>query len=283
MSIGQLQMICFFAAMVGLWASALVGIGYLFSPERFRPAYANATALASFAFLTVFFLLRWHAARFLPVSNMFESLSFFIWAVLLVYLIIESFFRLPSLASFILPIITVFTMLIAIFAGDPGVPGTVEPQLRSGWFYLHVGFAFIGYATFAVAFATAVMYLIQRRQLKTKKSFDSVFHKLPSLEVLDNLNQKLINMGFPLFTIAIAAGIYWAHQSEILGPNWPNDPKVVFTGITWLLYAALFHIRLLALTRGKRVAHLTIVAFVFVVLTFIGTRYLASGPHEFLK
>ncbi|NQU07933.1 MAG: cytochrome c biogenesis protein CcsA, partial [Candidatus Abyssubacteria bacterium] len=118
---------------------------------------------------------------------------------------------------------------------------------------------------------------------KAKKSFFSVFNKLPSLEVLDELSQKLINMGFPLFTIAIGVGVYWAHESEILGPDWPNDPKVVFTGITWLLYAALFHIRLLSVARGKRVAQLTIVAFVFTVVTFLGTRFLAVGPHEFLK
>jgi ABC-type transport system involved in cytochrome c biogenesis permease subunit len=166
------------------------------------------------------------------------------------------------------------------FASGPEI---MEAKLKSGWFYLHVGFAFIGYATFAVAFATSVMYLLQRRQLKAKKSFDSLFNRLPSLEVLDDLNQKLINLGFPFFTIAIGAGIYWAHESKILGPNWPNDPKVVFTVITWLLYAALFHIRLLSVARGKRVAHLTIIAFVFIVLTFLGTSYLANGPHEFLK
>jgi len=35
--------------------------------------------------------------------------------------------------------------------------------------------------------------------------------------------------------------------------------------------------------RGKRVAQLTIVAFAFTVITFLGTRFLAVGPHEFLK
>ena len=274
------QMVSFYLAMFLFWGSALLAIGYLLAPERLSPRYANAAAVSGFSLLTVFFLLRWRAMGFLPVSNMFESLSFFIWAVVLTYLIVEYFFNLPTLSSFILPFITLFA-LVAVFVAQPS--GTMDPRLRSGWFYLHVGFAFVGYATFAVAFATAVMYLLQRRQLKSRKSFDSVFHRLPSLEVLDDLNQKLINMGFPLFTFAIAVGVYWAHESKILGPNWPNDPKVIFTGITWLLYAALFHIRLLAVARGKRVAHLTIIAFVFVVLTFLGTRYLPTGPHEFMN
>jgi len=274
------QAVSFYLAIFLLWGSALLAVGYLLVPERLSPRYANAGAVAGFSLLTVFFLLRWRAVGFLPVSNMFESLSFFIWAVVLTYLIVEYFFNLPTLSSFILPFITLFT-LVAVFVGHP--EGTMDTRLRSGWFYLHVVFAFVGYATFSVAFATAVMYLLQRRQLKSRKSFNSVFHRLPSLEVLDDLNQKLISMGFPLFTVAIAVGVYWAHESKILGPNWPNDPKVVFTGITWLLYAALFHIRLLAVARGKRVAHLTIIAFVFVVLTFLGTRYLPGGPHEFMK
>jgi len=217
---------------------------------------------------------------FLPVSNMFESLAFFIWAVMFTYLVVEYFFKLPTLSSFLLPFISAFA-LVAVFVASG--PGNVNPDLSSGWFYLHVIFAFIGYATFAVAFATAVMYLLQRRQLKLKKSFDSVFSKLPSLEVLDELNLKLINMGFPLFTFSIFVGIFWAHRSKILGPNWPSDPKVIFTGITWLLYAALFHIRLLSVARGKRVAQLTILAFVFVIITFLGTKFLSIGPHEFLK
>ncbi|MBI4832197.1 MAG: cytochrome c biogenesis protein CcsA [Candidatus Lindowbacteria bacterium] len=274
------QMTSFYMAMFCFLASSALAVGYLFSPIKFQPRYANVVAVAAFILLTLFFVLRWQAVGYLPVSNMFESLSFFIWAVALVYFIVEYSFELPTLSSFIIPFVAVFTLVAGFIAG---APAEMDPKLKSGWFYLHVVFAFVGYATFAVAFSAAVMYLLQRRQLKSKKSFNSVFHRLPSLEVLDDLNQKLINMGFPLFTFAIFVGVYWAHKSKILGPNWPNDPKILFTGITWLLYAALFHIRLLAVARGKRVAHLTIVAFVFVVFTFLGTRLLASGPHEFLK
>jgi cytochrome c-type biogenesis protein CcsB len=273
-------MLGFYGAVLCLLSSAILATVYLFAPDRIRPVYANAVVVAGFISLTLFFLLRWRSIGFMPVTNMFESVSFFIWAILLVYLVVEYFFALPSLSSFILPLLAVFG-LVALFTAQG--PQTMDDKLRSGWFYLHVGFAFIGYATFAVAFASSIMYLLQRRQLKAKKTSDSLFDRLPSLEVLDNLNQRLINMGFPLFTIAIGIGVYWAHESKILGPDWPNDPKVVFTGITWLLYAFLFHIRLLAVARGKRVAHLTIIAFAFIVLTFLGTRFLASGPHEFLK
>ena len=256
--------------------SALHAVGYLISPPRFDPRYANAILIGGSLFLTAFFVLRWQSVGFLPVSTMFESVVFFILALALVYFVVEYFFSLPTLSSFILPVMTVFAAVAAFSASGPG---TLDPRLKSGWFFVHVASAFVGYASFTIAFAAAVMYLLQRRQLKSRKSFDSVFHRLPSLEVLDNLNHILINMGFPLFTIAIAVGIYWTHESKILGPNWPSDPKIVFTGITWLLYIALFHIRLFSVVRGRRVAYLTIVAFVFVVLTFLGARYFTVGPH----
>jgi cytochrome c-type biogenesis protein CcsB len=275
-----IQMISFYIAMALFFSSAALAIGYLYQPERYHPRYANAAAIGAFLFLSAFFLMRAIGIKFLPVSNMFESLSFFIWAVALIYLIVEHVFSLPSLSSFLLPFISVFALAAIFFVRGPDA---IDPKLASGWFYLHVIFAFIGYATFAVAFATAIMYLLQRRQLKLKKSFDSVFNKLPSLEVLDELNQRLINMGFPLFSFSILTGIIWSHRSKLLGADWPNDPKIIFTGITWLLYAALFHIRLLSVARGKRVAQLTIVAFVFVVITFLGTKYLGVGPHGFLK
>jgi cytochrome c-type biogenesis protein CcsB len=273
-------MASFFLGMLCLWGSAIAAVGLLLSPTRFRVGYTNGFAIAGFVLLTAFFLLRWNAVGFLPIFGMFESLSFFIWAVVLVYLIVEFIFNLPSLSTFIMPTVAVFVLIAAAVAG---APGEIDPKLQSGWFYVHVVLAFVGYAAFAVAFGSAIMYLLQRRQLKSKKSFDSLFNRLPSLEVLDDLNQKLISMGFSLFTLAIGSGVFWAHRSDILGPDWPNDPKIVFTGITWLLYAALFHIRLLSVARGKRVAQLTIVAFAFVVITFLGTRFLAIGPHEFLK
>lgn len=273
-------MASFYLAMICILGGAMLAVGHLYRPDRFRPAYANTVTVVGFLLLTTFFILRWRAVDFLPVSTMFESLTFFIWAVALTYLVVEHSFKLPTLSSFILPFMCLFSIPAMLIAR---APGAMDEKLRSAWFYLHVIFAFIGYATFAVAFAASVMYLLQRRELKSKKSFNSVFHRLPSLEVLDTLNQKLIKMGWPLFTFAMFVGIHWAHQSKILGPNWPNDPKIVFTGLTWLLYTALFHIRLFGMTRGKRVAQLTIIAFAFVVFTFLGTSYLASGPHEFLK
>jgi cytochrome c-type biogenesis protein CcsB len=280
MNTAVIQLTFFYAAMACIFGSAALAVAYLYHPEKFAPRYANIAAIAGFALLSVFFVLRGISISFLPISNLFESLAFFVWAVMFTYLVVEYLFDLPSLSSFLLPVISLFALAAAVVAHGPDV---VDPKLHSGWFFAHVLLAFVGYATFAVAFVTAVMYLLQRRQLKLKKSFDSVLSRLPSLEILDELNLKLINMGFPLFTFSILTGIVWAHRSKILGPDWPNDPKAIFSGITWLLYAGLFHIRLFSVTRGKRVAQLTIIAFLFVVITFLGTKYLSSGPHGFLK
>jgi cytochrome c-type biogenesis protein CcsB len=270
----------FYSAIALIFASAALAVAYIYNPEKYSSRYANTAAAGAFLLLTVFFLMRGAAIKFLPVTNLFESLAFFVWSVMVIYLVVEYLFKLPSLSSFLLPVISLFAFAAALVAR---APNPVDPKLGSAWFYLHVIFAFIGYATFAVAFATSIMYLLQRRQLKLKKSFESVFNRLPSLEILDELNLKLINMGFPLFTISILTGIVWTHRSKLLGPDWPSDPKVIFTGVTWLLYASLFHIRLLSVIRGKRIAQLTIVAFLFVVITFLGTKYLSSGPHGFLR
>ena len=38
------------------------------------------------------------------------------------------------------------------------------PALKSNWLLIHVVTAFLGYAAFALAFGTAILYLVQQRR-----------------------------------------------------------------------------------------------------------------------
>ena len=49
----------------------------------------------------------------------------------------------------------------------------------------------------ALAAVAGVMYLIQERQLKRKK-LGALFHRLPNIDVLDELNYRCLTIGFPL-------------------------------------------------------------------------------------
>ena len=60
---------------------------------------------------------------------------------------------------------------------------------------------------------------------------------LPSADNLDRITYKTICLAFPLLTLMIASGAYWANQTW--GSYWSWDPKETWAAITWLVYAAL--------------------------------------------
>ncbi len=102
---------------------------------------------------------------------------------------------------------------------------------------------------------------------------------LPSPEVLDRLTYKTIGIAFPLLTLMIAAGAYWANRTW--GSYWSWDPKETWALITWLVYAGYLHLRLVRGWRGRRAACFAILGFAIVLFTFFGVTYLLPGLHAY--
>jgi cytochrome c-type biogenesis protein CcsB len=177
---------------------------------------------------------------------------------------------------FVFPLVFILT-LAANLISSPQAP--LQERLRSLWFYIHIPTLFLGYAAFFVAFSAGIMYLIQERELKRKRP-QAFYYRLPSLEICDDLGYRSLSVGFPLLTVGIVAGALWANRA--LDQPWGWDPKIIWSLITWLMYAILIHYRLSAGLRGRRAALMSIVGFVIVLFTFIGTRHQGSA-HSFIQ
>jgi len=102
---------------------------------------------------------------------------------------------------------------------------------------------------------------------------------LPSADELDRLTYKTIAIAFPLLTLMIAAGAYWANRTW--GSYWSWDPKETWAAITWLVYAGYLHMRITRGWRGRRAAYFAILGFVIVMFTFFGVTYLLPGLHAY--
>ncbi|HEY7099231.1 MAG TPA: cytochrome c biogenesis protein CcsA [Terriglobales bacterium] len=102
---------------------------------------------------------------------------------------------------------------------------------------------------------------------------------LPSAEALDRITYKTIAIAFPLLTLMIAAGAYWANRTW--GSYWSWDPKETWAAITWLVYALYLHMRITRGWRGRRAAYFAIAGFVVVMFTFFGVTYLLPGLHAY--
>lgn len=96
--------------------------------------------------------------RAIPLTNLYESLIFFVWCLILGYLIIEWKYKNRSFGAFITPIAGMALAFIDISGMDKSIHPLI-PALQSNWLLAHVTMSFISYATFALSFATAIMYL----------------------------------------------------------------------------------------------------------------------------
>jgi len=102
---------------------------------------------------------------------------------------------------------------------------------------------------------------------------------LPATEALDLITYKTICIAFPLLTLMIAAGAYWANRTW--GSYWSWDPKETWAAITWLVYAGYLHMRITRGWRGRRAAYFAILGFAVVMFTFFGVTYLLPGLHAY--
>ncbi len=128
-------------------------------------------------------------------------------------------------------------------------------------------------AGLASAFLISLLYLL----LAWRR--EALENMMPSAEILDRLTYKTVGIAFPLLTLMIAAGAYWANRTW--GSYWSWDPKETWALITWLVYAGYLHMRITRGWRGRRAAYFAILGFAVVLFTFFGVTYLLPGMHAY--
>jgi cytochrome c-type biogenesis protein CcsB len=213
---------------------------------------------------------------YVPLSNMYESLVFFSWTIILIYLILEFKYRQKIIGVFVTPFAFLAIALTSIIPGVDAKITPLVPALQSNWLAIHVITCFLGYASFAVSFGISVLYLVQD---KTGTGKEKGSKWLPSPSVLDEINYKSIVIGFPMLTLGIVTGAAWANYAW--GSYWSWDPKETWSLITWFVYAAFLHARLTRDWRGRKAAILSIVGFCAVLFTYFGVNYIISGLHSY--
>jgi len=137
------------------------------------------------------------------------------------------------------------------------------------WFGVHVAFVATSVATYLMALLSGLAYLWVQRQLK-RKQLDGFGSRLPSLETFDRWVSGALRIGSVALTISLATGIYYAHEVWTMR-NWPTDPKVLVSFLTWIWYLLLLVVRHRFGWRGSRFVTLMVVGFLLLLLTFIGS------------
>jgi cytochrome c-type biogenesis protein CcsB len=247
--------------------------------KEFWGSAASWIARIGFLLHTAALLLRWKSSYDMgighaPLANFYESLSFFAWAVLLLFLIIEWRTRSRSLGAFVIP---VPVLLLAFASISPDVSDRIQPlipALQSNWLAVHVLTCFLGYASFAVAFAVGIMYLLKGGARDGGTEEGTFLRLIPASDALEELLYQGVVLGFVLLSLGIMTGSVWAHYAW--GSYWSWDPKETWSLITWIVYAVMLHARSVRGWRGRRMAWMALVGFASVLFTYLGVNYLDS-------
>jgi cytochrome c-type biogenesis protein CcsB len=139
-------------------------ISYLAFQKRGIGLSATVLTTSGFAVQTIALLLRWWESYQMdigrvPLSNLYESLVFFTWCTVLIYLFVENRYKTRFFGAFVMPV----AFLALAFINVAGISSDITPlvpALKSNWLFYHVLVSFLGYAAFGVAFAVSMVYLL---------------------------------------------------------------------------------------------------------------------------
>jgi ABC-type transport system involved in cytochrome c biogenesis permease subunit len=206
------------------------------------------------------------------LASQFGSVLFLAWILAVFYLSESIHYRQQSRGIFVLPLVLGLTL----WAGriEPGSVRTEGDALPGElfWGYAHAGLLILAAVGICIGFVASFMYLVQTRQVGNKV----VRLKLPSLERLERMNRWALALAFPLLTagVCIGIGLMFLDRKQVL--SW-SDPRILSTAILWVVFALLLYMRYGHHLNGKRLAQLTIVAFVLLVFTLASSHAFVRG------
>ena len=229
--------------------------------------YATLLAWLGFVVLLASLVFRTIATGHGPFSNMYEFSIAFAFGILGAYLWFERTYHQRILGLLAVPV------ALALLGYAATVPASIEPLVpalqNNMLLTVHVATAIVAYGSFTIAFAAALLYLVQPEGGRWG---------LPKPELLDEIAYRAIVVGFPFLTLTVVLGALWANVAW--GTYWSWDPKETASLVTWLLYGAYLHARVVRGWRGNKAAILLLAGFGATLLTYFGNLFF-GGLHSY--
>jgi ABC-type transport system involved in cytochrome c biogenesis permease subunit len=256
-------------ALIVVAAAAMFQAGFLLRRENRRDPVSHWMLAGAAILLLVTLVQRSLLIRFVAVTDMYESLLFFAAALCVVLFVLRVARRTQGFSPFVLFGATMVALALLAISSSPLAPRGIQapiPALRSYWLVLHVTLSFIGEAFFVVSFVAALAWFAAPGEERRAD--------------LDRLVAASIGVGYPVFTVgALVFGAIWAETAW--GAWWSWDPKETWALVTWLVYTAYLHTRMVKPLRGRVSALLAIAGFAATAFTFLGVNYLLVGLHSY--
>ena len=215
-----------------------------------------------------------HRVGQLPLTGLGPSLSFAGFVLAATLLMVEVVARDVSLTLVAAPLAAVPT-ICANLVGL--VPGVEPPGARGAWLVAHIALSFVGIAAFATAAAAGCMYLVERRELKSRR-FGAIYRFFPPLATLDRVNHVAVIAGWLVLTLGVVLAITYALTYHEL-----SAPKIVWAMGAWLAVSGIALGRSIGGWQARRAAIYSSVSFAAVVVLYVAVRMSESnGGGRFL-
>ena len=270
---------------LALYAGALVAYAWHFAQRNPLVGRSASTLLIAAALAHTFVIgMQTMEAGHVPVGSATSAISTFVWLLALAYLYTEMTTDERAMGVFILPLLVALQAIPAI---RPGVEERAA-VLQGPLFGVHVSSLLFAYASFALACVIGITNVLLFKEIKAKH-LGFFYARLPSLQVLDRMNQRAIVIGWVFLTIGMIVGAVWALQARggyaagdpRVQAMSLQDPKIFVALVCWFVYSfELFAARRIG-WGGRRAAYLSAVGFAIVLLNFVPISYFLTRSHDF--
>lgn len=204
--------------------------------------------------------------------------SLLAWSLLLICLFLWWRLRLGMLGLLASPL-ALFLFLSSQAVTAARMP---LPKALGGLFFgLHIGALFLAISLLAMACGAGMAYLYLERKIKTKEKLGGFAKSLPALSTCDTVNRWAVAAGFPLYTLGLLSGFVWAKLTW--NRIFSYDPKEVTAICIWMLYAFLFHQRLMLGWQGRKPARMAIWLFGLTLVSMLVINFYMPTHHSFAR
>jgi ABC-type uncharacterized transport system permease subunit len=215
----------------------------------------------------------WLNGSVTPLTGLGPALSFAALLIALTLLIVEITARDVSLTLIAAPLAAITAILAMSFGLRPG---TGADGVRGVWLLSHIALSFAGMATFATAAAAGAMYLVERRELKSRR-FGAVFRVFPPLDTLDRVNHLAAIASWLALTIGIVLAATYSVAYQQM-----NLAQLIWGTVAWIAVSWIALGRILSGWQARRAAVYSSVSFVAVILLYVAFRMSLPGTGNFL-
>jgi ABC-type uncharacterized transport system permease subunit len=191
------------------------------------------------------------------------------WVLAAIYLYLLFYHPRVPLGIFLLPLILALIALAEYLPQESGYP-----MGKSAWGMVHGFSLLLGTVVIFFGFIGGLVYLIQSRRLQNKQV--TVRFRLPSLEWTEKITARCIVVAAILLATGVLSGIALnARGGEV---PW-SDPVVWSSGLLllWLAAAMIFNAVYRPSRQGRKIAYLTLVSALFLLLVLAVTRFVPSA------